>query len=82
MKNGWAGVLVYGCIRDAEVIATLDVGVKALATHPKKSEKRGAGQEDVSVRFAGVNFEPGHWLYADLDGVVVSERAIHEKSNG
>jgi regulator of ribonuclease activity A len=77
VKNGWAGVLVHGCIRDAEVIATLDVGVKALATHPRKSEKRGGGQEDVSLRFASVAFEPGHWLYADLDGVIVSEHKIH-----
>lgn len=78
VKNGWAGVLVNGCIRDADVIATLDVGVKALATHPRKSEKRGSGQEDVPVRFAGVNFESGHWLYADLDGVIVSAQKIHE----
>lgn len=79
VKNGWAGVLVYGCIRDAEVIATLDVGVKALATHPRKSEKRGSGLEDEIVRFAGVSFESGHWLYADLDGVIVSAQSIHAR---
>jgi len=79
VKNGWAGVLVYGCIRDAEVIASLDVGVKALATHPRKSEKRGVGVEDQGVGFAGVTFESGHWLYADLDGVIVAPQRIHGK---
>lgn len=70
--NNWVGVLVYGCIRDAAEIAETDVGVKALAAYPKKSNKRNLGDRDVPVRFAGVNFAPGHWLYADLDGVVVS----------
>jgi regulator of ribonuclease activity A len=74
--NGWSGILVYGCIRDSAVIAAIDVGLKALATTPKKSVKRGEGQQDIPVRFAGVTFEPGHHLYADADGVVVSAEAI------
>ena len=69
--NGWAGVIVYGCIRDSAPIRQIDVGVKALATHPKKSTKRGEGQRDVNVTFAGVTFRPGAFVYADEDGVVV-----------
>lgn len=76
IDNGWAGVVVYGCIRDSAEIAGMPVAVKALATHPKKSDKRDAGEREVPVRFAGVNFEPGAWLYADLDGVVVARRAL------
>lgn len=76
IDNGWAGVVVYGCIRDSGEIGEMPVAVKALATHPRKSDKRNLGDRDVPVRFAGVNFEPGAWLYADLDGVVVASRAL------
>ncbi len=76
VDNGWAGVLVYGCIRDSEVIARTDIGVKALATHPRKSVKKGGGERDVPVRFADVSFVPGHFLYADPDGVLVTPQAV------
>ena len=72
VKNGWAGILVYGCIRDSAVIATQDIGVKALATHPRKSLKKGVGEEDLTLHFAGVRIAPGDWVYCDADGVVVS----------
>lgn len=74
--NGWAGIVVYGCIRDSAEIAGIDLGVKALATCPRKSDKRGEGQVGIAVSFGGVRFEPGHWLYADADGVVVSPRRL------
>jgi len=72
VANGWSGVLVHGCIRDAEQIAALDLGVKALGLFPRKTEKRGAGERDVPVAFAGLTFRPGHCLYADRDGVLLS----------
>jgi len=71
-KNGWSGVVVNGCIRDSEILATIGIGVKALGTHPKKSLKRGLGERDIPVRFAGVEFRPGDYLYADPDGIVVT----------
>lgn len=74
MDNGWAGVVVFGCIRDSAVIAAMDVGIKALAAMPKKSVKRGEGTADIPVAFAGVTFSPGAWLYADRDGIVVCAR--------
>lgn len=76
VRNGWAGVVVYGCIRDSEAIGQLPLGVKALATHPLKSIKRGEGQREIPVRFAGVHFRPGAWLYADGDGLIVSEHPL------
>ncbi|MCC5812132.1 MAG: ribonuclease E activity regulator RraA [Ectothiorhodospiraceae bacterium] len=76
-KNGWAGVLVYGCVRDAADLARIDIGVKALNTHPLKSVKKGVGDRDVPVTFAGVSFHPGDWLYADHDGVIVAAEALH-----
>lgn len=72
IANGWAGIVVYGAIRDAGIIADLPLGVRATATCPKKSIKRGHGFVDVPLRFGGVDFFPGHWLYADADGVIVS----------
>jgi regulator of ribonuclease activity A len=83
VSNGWAGVLVHGCIRDAREIAGYDLGVMALATHPRKSEKglhSAASARDVT--FAGVTFRPGAWLYADDDGVVVADHAIHVTDGG
>lgn len=72
VDNHWAGILVYGCIRDTAEIAEMPVAVKALAPHPLKSTKKGQGEREVAVRFAGVTFESGAWLYADADGVIVA----------
>ena len=71
-SNGWSGVLMNGMVRDSVDIAKMDLGVMALGTHPLKSEKRGVGERDVAVCFAGVSFAPGEYLYADEDGVVCS----------
>ncbi len=75
-KNGWAGIVVYGCIRDVAEIETFDIGMKALATHPKKSVKADGGKYDVPVTFAGHTIRPGDWLYADRDGIVVSDKEL------
>lgn len=71
VANGWSGVLVHGAIRDSGAIATLDLGVKALGTCPRKTEKRGQGLRDVPLAFGGVVIVPGQWLVADADGVVI-----------
>jgi regulator of ribonuclease activity A len=70
--NGWAGVIVHGAIRDREVIATLDIGVKALGSNPRKSAKDGVGEVDVPVVIAGVRFLPGGHVWADADGILSS----------
>jgi len=72
VENGWSGVLMYGLIRDSADIAGMDLGVMALGTIPLKSVKKGVGERDVPVRFAGVVFRPGEYLYADEDGIVCS----------
>ena len=76
VKNNWAGIVVYGCIRDSGPLARMDLGVFALATHPMKSVKKGAGDLDIPVTFGGVTFVPGQYLYADEDGVIVSEAPL------
>ena len=78
VDNGWAGIVVYGFIRDSQEIADQEIGVKALGTHPRKSEKGlHTGRREKVVNFGGVTFKPGAWLYADADGVVVSDTPIH-----
>jgi regulator of ribonuclease activity A len=76
VKNGWKGIVINGCIRDSEAIDMLEVGVRALGTIPLKTHKRGDGQRDVSLSFAGVTFRPGEHLYADADGIVVAQRPL------
>lgn len=71
-KNGWAGVVVDGCVRDAAELALCDVGIRALALMPLPTEKRNEGQRDVAVQLQGVWVRPGDWLYADADGIVVT----------
>jgi len=74
--NGWQGIVVSGCIRDSAVIAMIDIGIKALNTNPRKSVKKGAGERDIPLAFAGVTFKPGDYIYADEDGILVSPRKI------
>ncbi|WP_329519628.1 ribonuclease E activity regulator RraA [Spirillospora sp. NBC_01491] len=74
--NGWAGVVINGVVRDVVALRGLDLGVKALGSNPRKSVKDGAGETGEPVRFGGVRFSPGDWLYSDEDGIVVSGRAL------
>lgn len=75
-QNGWEGLVIYGCIRDVDVIAQTDLGVQALASHPMKTNRRGAGDLNVDVTFAGVTFRPGAFIYADNNGVIISPSAL------
>ncbi len=70
-KNGWAGLVVDGAVRDVAELAAADVGIKALAPMPLPTERRNEGQRDVAVRVQGVWVRPGDWLVADGDGIVV-----------
>jgi len=74
--NGWAGIIIYGCIRDVNAIADLDIGVQALGAHPLKTDKKGVGELNVVVRFGGVDFVPGEYCYADNNGVLVSQKPL------
>jgi regulator of ribonuclease activity A len=74
--NGWAGIVVYGCIRDADELAEQPIGVRALGAFPRKSERgMHSGQAGRTVVFAGVTFREGEWLCADSDGIVVLPQA-------
>jgi regulator of ribonuclease activity A len=75
-ENDWRGIVVHGAVRDAAELAAAATGIKALALSPRKSGKAGTGAQGVPVSFAGVTFTPGHFLWADADGMVVAERDL------
>jgi len=76
-QNGWSGVIVNGCVRDAAEIEDTAIGVKALATHPRRSVKKGVGETDVTLHFAGATITPTSCVHADEDGIVVSEHKLN-----
>ena len=75
-KNGWEGIIVYGCVRDVDVLAQTALGIQALASHPMKTDKRGIGDLNVVVTFGGVTFRPGEYVYADNNCIIVSPTAL------
>lgn len=75
--RGLAGIVIHGCVRDSKELALVEVGILALATHPRRSNKQGAGERDVPVEFGGVTWTPGHYLYSDEDGVVLAAENLH-----
>lgn len=74
--NGWAGIVVDGCVRDSDEINGCDIGVRALGAHPQKSAKQGAGDRNTRVVISGVAVSPGDWVYADADGVLIAQQKL------
>ncbi len=71
-SNGWSGLIIHGAVRDASTLRTLDIGIKALGTNPRKSAKTGAGERDVVISVGGIDFVPGDLAFSDDDGIVVT----------
>ena len=80
VKNNWSGVVINGYIRDVDIVKTLDIGVQALGTYPVKSEIRGLGELGVEVSFGGLTFKPGQHVYADNNGLLLSETELLNSS--
>jgi regulator of ribonuclease activity A len=78
VKNDWEGIVIFGCVRDSAALAELEIGIKALGTCPRKTDKSGQGLRDVPLRVGGIDIRPGDYLYADEDGVVVSAKRLQE----
>ena len=75
-NNGWAGIVVYGCVRDTDELNACAIGVRALGVHPQKSSKKGEGERNGRVHFGGVPVSPGDWVYADADGVLIAQQKL------
>lgn len=76
VRQGWSGVVIYGAVRDVDALAELELGVQALGAIPLKTEKRGIGDLNVPLRFAGVDIRPGQYLYADNNGIIISSKPL------
>lgn len=76
-RNGWAGVVVFGAVRDLAELRSAPMGLRALALVPMPTSRAGQGQRDVPVNVRGCTVRPDEWLYADADGIVVSDHALH-----
>ena len=76
IQNSWEGIIVNGCIRDSYQINKMAMGIRALNTCPVKSVKRNIGEQNISVKFAGITFSPGQFIYADHDGILLSEKKL------
>jgi regulator of ribonuclease activity A len=76
IDNGWQGVIVNGCVRDVDLLLEMPIGVMALGAVPRKTEKRGLGDVNVALNFAGITVEPGDYVYGDLSGIVVSKEKL------
>jgi regulator of ribonuclease activity A len=75
-NNGWQGIVVYGCVRDSVELSQVPIGIRALRTHPLKSRKKGMGNRDILITFGGINFKRDQFLYADHDGIIVSDTML------
>lgn len=75
-NRGLAGIIIYGCVRDSAELAKLDVGILALGTNPLKSIKKGVGDENIPLKFMSVQWNPGDYVYADEDGVIISPKKL------
>ena len=76
IRNAWAGLVLFGAVRDSVRLRSLNLGIKALGTNPMRSAKLGTGTLDLPIRFGGITFTPGHWLYSDEDGIILSSRRL------
>jgi regulator of ribonuclease activity A len=76
ISNGWAGIIIYGCIRDVDEINNMAIGVRALGTNPMKTDKLGQGQRNIAIEFAGISINPGNYIYADNNGIVVANKKL------
>ena len=76
VKNHWSGVIIYGCVRDVDAIAELNLGVHALAAIPQKSNRKGLGEVDISLSFGGVTVQSGDYVYADNNGIIIAKEKL------
>jgi len=76
VQHGWAGIVLHGCVRDTAELGGQRLGVKAIASHPRRSGKAGGGEREVTLSFAALTINPGDWIYADEDGLIVSAREL------
>ncbi|WP_436322707.1 putative 4-hydroxy-4-methyl-2-oxoglutarate aldolase [Vibrio cidicii] len=76
IENNWEGVIIFGAVRDVAQMAQMSLGVKALGTSPFKTEKRGAGEVNVTLMMLNQIVQPKEYIYADWNGILISKQAL------
>lgn len=76
IENEWEGIVVFGAIRDVAQMSQMELGIQALGTSPFKTEKRGAGEVNVTLTMQNQMVQPKHYLYADWNGVLIAKEAL------
>lgn len=76
VKYGWSGVIINGCVRDVDAIASLNLGVHALAAIPQKSNRKGVGETNITIQIGNITIQPGDYIYADNNGMIVSKKKL------
>jgi regulator of ribonuclease activity A len=73
----WAGLVIYGCVRDVDALSTIaNLGLVALGCTPRSSVRRGKGLVNVPVSIGDVTVNPGDAVYVDHDGVVFLDPSL------
>ena len=75
-KNNWQAVIINGCVRDVEALSNFKIGIFALGSVPKKSEKKNQGEIGININFGGISIESGNWAYADESGILISKEQL------
>ena len=74
--NGWSGIIINGLVRDIEILKDIDIGVMALGSCPRKSDKNNIGERNLEIQIDGISIKPGNWCYADENGILISEQEL------
>ena len=74
--NGWSGIIINGLVRDIEILKDIDIGVMALGSCPRKSEKKNIGKRNLEIHINGISIKPGNWCYADQNGILISKEKL------
>ena len=75
-ENGWSGIIINGLVRDIEILKDIDIGVMALGSCPRKSEKKNIGERNLEIHINGISIKPGNWCYADENGILISKEKL------
>ena len=76
IDNNWSGIVVNGCVRDVEILSNLNIGIMALASSPKRSEKKGRGSRSETLNFGNLSIKPNNWAYCDENGILISDKEL------
>ena len=75
-QNNWAGVIVYGLVRDSQELGSIEFGVKALGTNPRRSKKAGQGEKNGTVMVGQIEIKSGYYIFCDHDGIVLLKESL------